>query len=261
MVIPEIDMPGHTHAALASYPELNCTGVAPAPRTDIEVGYSSLCLTQENQATSRFVDDVIREIAALTPGPYIHIGGDEATITSPDDYVRFVEQVQAIVQSHGKQMIGWEEIGQVKLLPSSVAQHWNSDLAQKAAQQGAKVIMSPASKAYLDMKYSPSTTLGQNWAAYIELKDAYSWDPATQVAGVAESQVLGLEAPLWTETLTTMADLEFMAFPRLPGYAEIGWTPAAGRSWEAYRTRLGRHGPRLAAMGVHFYRSAQVAWQ
>jgi hexosaminidase len=259
VVVPEIDMPGHTNAALASYAELDCDGVAPPLYTGIEVGFSSLCTDRE--ITFRFVDDVIREIAALTPGPYFHIGGDEASATEPGDYVRFVERVQDIVQAHGKRMVGWEEIAQADLSPTSIAQHWNSDLAQKAVQQGAKVVMSPASRAYLDMKYDESTPLGLTWAGYIDVQTAYTWDPAAQVAGVSESDVLGVEAPLWSETLETLADVEFMAFPRLPGYAEIGWSRADGRSWDKYRLRLGAHGPRLVTMGVNFYRSSEVPWQ
>jgi len=257
-IVPEIDMPGHTNAALASYAELNRDGKAPPLHTGTEVGFSSLCIGKE--ITFAFVEDVIREIAALTPGPYLHVGGDETHATSAVDYVQFIDRVQTIVQAHGKQMVGWEEIAQSDLLPTSVAQHWHSDQARKAAQQGAKVIMSPASRAYLDMKYDPSTPLGLNWAGYIDVKEAYTWDPATQVSGVSESNVLGVEAPLWSETLQTIADVEFMAFPRLPGYAEIGWSPETGRNWDEYRIRLAAHGPRLTAMGVNFYRSPRVPW-
>ncbi len=258
VIVPEIDMPGHTNAALASYPELNCDGIAPPLYTGTEVGFSSLCVDKD--VTYDFLEDVIGEIAALTPGPYFHIGGDEASATSPAEYVRFIERVQSIVQSHGKQTIGWEEISSAQLLPTTIAQHWHSDLARRAVQQGARVIMSPASRAYVDMKYTPSTPLGLSWAGFIEVRDAYTWDPATQVNGVGEHDVLGLEAPLWSETLQNIADIEFMAFPRMAGYAEIGWSPLEGRSWDEYRLRLAAHGPRLEAMGVNFYRSPQVPW-
>jgi len=258
-VVPEIDMPGHTNAALASYAELNCDGVARPLYTGTEVGFSSLCLDKE--ITYRFVDDVVREIAARTPGPYFHIGGDEAMATPQSDYIAFIERVQGIVQSYGKQMIGWEEIGQAKLLPTSIVQLWHSAVAREAVRQGARVIMSPATRAYLDMKYTPETPLGLHWAGYIEVKDAYDWDPATLVEGIGESDILGVEAPLWTETIQTVADMEWMAFPRLIGIAEIGWSPAVGRDWEEYHLRLGRHSPRLAAMGVNFYRSPQVPWE
>jgi hexosaminidase len=257
-LVPEIDMPGHTQAALASYAELNCNEEAPPLYTGIQVGFSSLCI--EKEITFRFVEDVLREIAALTPGPYLHIGGDEVHATSEAEYLQFIERVQTIVQAQGKHIVGWEEIARGHLLPTSVAQHWHSDLARQAARQGAKVIMSPASRAYLDMKYDASTPLGLNWAGYIDLERAYTWDPAAEMEGVSESDVLGVEAPLWSETLRTMQDVEFMAFPRLAGYAEIGWSPQRARNWDEYRVRLAAHGPRLAAMGVNFYPSPLIPW-
>jgi hexosaminidase len=110
------------------------------------------------------------------------------------------------------------------------------------------------------MKYDPSTALGLQWAGTIDVPDAYAWDPATQLPGVAESDLLGVEALLWSETLCTRADLELMALPRLLGIAEIGWSPAQGRSWEEYRLRLAAHGPRLGAMGRLYYRSPAVPW-
>ena len=251
-IVPEIDIPGHTNAALASYPELNCNGVAPALYTGTEVGFSSLCIDKE--LTYEFLDDVIGELAALTPGPYIHVGGDEAHSTPAEDYRRFIERAQQIVQAHGKQMLGWAEIAQIDLSPGTVAQYWQGDFGSRAAAQGVKLIMSPADRSYLDMKYDDSTPLGLNWAGNIDVERAYSWDPATLLPGVGEDAVLGVEAPLWTETLDNMDDLEYMVFPRLLGLAEIGWSPAEGRSWDEYRLRLGEHAPRLEALGVNFYR-------
>jgi hexosaminidase len=134
-------------------------------------------------------------------------------------------------------------------------------MGREAIRQGNQVIMSPAFKAYLDMKYTPDTHLGLNWAGYIEVRDAYEWDPATVAEGIGEEHILGVEAPLWTETIQTRADIDWMTFPRMIGYAEIGWSPAEGRNWEEYRVRLGRHGPRLTALGVNFYRSPQVPWE
>lgn len=259
VVVPEIDMPGHTNAALASYPELNCDGVAPPLYTGIEVGFSSLCV--EKEITYQFLDDVLGELAALTPGEYVHIGGDEARSTAEPEFRSFVGRVQDILQSYGKAMVGWEEIAQAELRPTSIAQHWSSTLAAQAVQQGARVIMSPASRAYLDMQYDAATALGLHWAGYVEVKDAYEWDPATQVAGVSEADIAGVEAPLWSETLRTMDDIDFMAFPRLAGIAEIGWSPEAGRTWGEYRERLASHGARLTALGVNFYRSPQVDWK
>ncbi|MDE3056877.1 MAG: beta-N-acetylhexosaminidase [Bacteroidota bacterium] len=258
-VIPEIDMPGHTNAALASYPELNCNGAAPPLYSGIDVGFSALCVDKE--ITYTFVNDVIREIAALTPGSYIHVGGDEVSTLSVSDYSRFIERVQTIVQSHGKQMIGWAEIAQARLSPSSIAQHWKDKFAQLAVQQHAKVIMSPAQKLYMDIKYNDSTQLGLIWAGYIGVKDAYEWEPSTIVNGVTENDILGIEAALWSETIQTMEDIEYMVFPRLPGYAEIGWSQAKDRTWREYEQRLASHGSRLRALGVNFYPSPEVAWK
>ncbi len=249
-LVPEIDMPSHTNAALASYADLNCDGVAPALYTGIKVGFSSLC--NEKAITFQFVDDVIRELTALTPGPYLHIGGDEAHSTPKADYIAFVTRVQEIVGSHGKQMVGWEEISQIQLAPDTIAQQWFSDGAVRAVAQGSKIIASPASRIYLDMKYDDATPLGLNWAGNVSVEHSYTWDPATDVPGVGEADLLGVEAALWTETLRTFDDLAVMVFPRLLSLAEIGWTPQDQRNWGEYRERLAAHGPRLAALGVGF---------
>lgn len=262
-IVPEIDTPGHTNAALASYPELNCDGEAPALYSGTAVGFSSFCIDKD--LTYQFLDDVIGELAALTPGPYIHIGGDEAHSTPKDAYVKFIEKIQAIVQAHGKQVVGWEEIGQANLLPGTVAQHWNiipelSYYSQAAALQGAKIVISPADRSYLDMKYDTDSPLGLDWAGTTTTRASYGWDPAGRLLGVGDDSILGVEAPLWSETLETLRDVEYLAFPRILGIAEIGWSPA-GLSWEEYRLRLGMQGKRLEGLGVNFYRDPEVEWK
>ncbi|MFD6419808.1 family 20 glycosylhydrolase [Streptomyces sp. NPDC060194] len=119
--------------------------------------------------------------------------------------------------------------------------------------------MSPADLAYLDQKYDESFPSGLRWAGLVEVDTAYRWDPGTLLPGVAPEAVLGVEAPLWSETLTSMADVDQMAFPRLLGTAELGWSPA-GRVWAEYRGRPAAHGPRLDAAGVDFHRSPTVDW-
>jgi hexosaminidase len=263
-VVPEIDMPGHVHAALSSYPKLACNGKPSPLYTGIEVGFSSLCI--DKPVTYDFVSDVIAELARLTPAPWIHVGGDEAAATKPADYVRFIQRVHRIVGDHGKQMIGWEEVGRAGLGDSTIVQHWNTDpaktaLSARAVRQGAKVIMSPAEHAYLDMKYDAATPIGLRWAGYTSVQDAYVWDPARQVPGVGAKDVLGVEAPLWSETVQSIRDAEYLAFPRLIGIAEIGWSPARGRSWGEYRQRLAAQAPLLDALRVSFYRSPEVPWR
>jgi hexosaminidase len=261
-VVPEIDSPGHTNAALASYAELNCNGVAPPLYTGTNVGFSSLCVPLD--VTYTFLDQVIGELAAITPGRYIHIGGDEASSTSASDYATFIGKVQNIVASHGKTVVGWHNIATTTLLPSTVIEFWdtttsNSSVAAAAAN-GTKVIMSPANHAYLDMKYNKKTVLGQNWAGYTDVNKAYGWNPGAYLSGVGESSVAGVEAPLWTETIVTSADIDYMAFPRLPAIAELGWSPWSTHSVTAFDQRLGAQGPRWKIMGVNYYHSTQISW-
>ncbi len=256
-VVPEIDMPGHINAALSAYGELNEDGQPTEPYTGTQVGFSSLWL--DGEITYEFVDDVIRELAAITPGPYIHIGGDEANATDADDYRAFIARVQDIVASHGKIMIGWEEVGSADVATPTVAQYWRDRAkAIAAANRGASIIASPAFHAYLDMKYDLQTPIGITWAGFTDVDKAYDWDPA--IDGIDEAQILGVEAPLWTETVQTRADIDLLAFPRLAGHAEIAWSPRDGRSWHEYRERLAHHARRLTALGVGFYRSAAVDW-
>ncbi|MEV0271688.1 beta-N-acetylhexosaminidase [Hamadaea sp. NPDC050747] len=261
-VVPEIDMPGHTNAALASYAQLNCNGVAPNLYTGTNVGFSSLCVPLE--LTYTFVDDVIRELSAITPGPYAHIGGDEASSTTAADYTYFMNRAQNIVAAHGKTAIGWHDIVKSDELPSTVAQFWGTTSSDSnvaaAAANGTKVLMSPANLAYLDMKYVRKTKLGQTWAGLIEVDKAYSWNPGAYLTGVGEASVLGVEGPLWTETIRTAADIDYMVFPRLPALAELGWSPWSTHNWTAFATRLGAQGPRWKVMGVNYYHSPKITW-
>ena len=268
-VVPEIDTPGHTNAALASYAELNCDGKAPPLYTGTDVGFSSLCVSKD--ITYTFLNDVIGELAKLTPGSYVHIGGDEAHSTPLADYITFIDRIQPIVHAHGKNVIGWNEIAQadVKPSPDTLAQNWSiadgntpvSDtLATDAVQKGVRLVMSPANHAYLDMQYDKNSPYGLHWAGYVNVQKSYQWDPATLFTGVTEQNIEGVEAPIWSETLTDIHEVEYMAFPRLGGIAEIGWSPRQGRSWDEYRTRLAAQGPRWTTMGVNFYHSPEIAW-
>ncbi len=258
-IIPEIDMPGHTNAALSSYPELNCNEKAPDLYTGIEVGFSTFCTDKE--VTYQFIDDVVRELAQITPGPYIHIGGDESHATSKEDYIPFINKVQDIVTAHGKQMIGWDEVATASLNQSAIAQFWASEEnAKLAVEQNVKVIVSPATKTYLDMQYDSTTRIGLHWAAYIEIDSSYNWDPTTLDPSIKRENILGVESPLWTETIENMDDIEYMAFPRLIGHAEIGWSPQNRRNWEDYQVRLAKHAAILQAKDINFYKSDQIAW-
>ncbi len=258
LIVPEIDMPAHSNAGLTGYPEFACSQRQTGLYTGTDVGWSSLCVDKE--ATYAYVDDIIREISGITPGPYFHIGGDEVQALTNQQYVNFVERVQGIVNKYGKKMIGWEEITKARLNPTTIAQQWKSDSATAAVAQGAKLIMSPANKIYLDMKYTTATELGLNWAAYVEVRDAYDWDPAMYLKGVTEQSILGVEAPIWSETVRNIGAVFYLALPRMPAVAEVGWTPQTTRNWDSFRSRLVTHEPRWNYLGWNFYRSPQLPW-
>jgi hexosaminidase len=264
-VVPEIDTPGHTNAALASYAELNCDGTAPPLYTGVEVGFSSLCVGKP--VTYSFLDDVVREIAALTPGPYLSLGGDEATSTSAADYLAFMARAQKIVHKYGKTVWGWHQIAASDVKRGSVAAYWglvgsaeDIALAQQAVAKGQKLILAPADHAYLDIKYAEDSPFGKDWAGLVSVTEAYNWDPSTLIPGVRGKDVAGVLAPVWTETMATIAEVELMAFPRLAGVAEIGWSPRSSHDFVAYSQRLAAQGRRWTIAGVNFFRAPDVPW-
>jgi hexosaminidase len=252
-IVPEIDMPGHTNAALASYPELNCDGVAPPLYTGTRVGFSLICL--EKDITYKFIDDVIGAITELNPaGPYFHMGGDEVKRAGREAYNQFVERVEKMVHARGKQMIGWSEIALANLSGRTIVQSWIPDSAHLLVARGSKVILSPAPMLYLDMQYDTTTPIGLHWAAYVPLEKTYNWEPATYNPRIPDSAILGLEGALWSETLGKLADFEYMALPRLTALAELAWSPAAARNWELFRRRIPAHEQRWTALGLNYHR-------
>jgi hexosaminidase len=274
-VVPEVDVPGHSNAALAAYGELNRDGRAAEPYTGTGVGFSCLCV--DEPVTWRFLDEVFGELAAMTPGPWLHVGGDEVELLGGARYAAFVEQVVRLVAGHGKQAVGWQETAAAGA-PPPVVQLWKPGrvpaAVRRATRGGSRLLLSPADRVYLDMRYDPATTLGLDWAGHVEVRDAYQWEPSALLEGsgepgtgapedrdgVEEGAVLGVEAALWSETLRDLGDAERMTLPRLPGIAEVAWSPAGTRDWEGYRRRLAAHGPRWSAMGLRWHRSPQVPW-
>lgn len=252
-IIPEFDMPGHTNAALASYGFLNPHGEKKPLYTGIKVGFSSFMAHSEE--TYAFIDDVFREVSAISPSKYFHIGGDEAESTPKADYDYFVGRVAKIAQKYGKTPIGWDPIDTSPEINSSVVlQNWK-DSNEAARKKNMKMIISIASKAYLDMKYNENTPYGLNWAGYIPVETAYNWDP-TDFA--PKDLVLGIEAPLWTETISTQDQMDYMIYPRLLGYAEIGWTPKGERNWSEYKVRLQKQGERMMNEGINYYEDPTI---
>jgi hexosaminidase len=264
-VVPEIDVPGHTNAALASYAELNPGGNPPELYTGVEVGFSSLDVGKE--ITYRFLDDVVREISALTPGPYLSLGGDEAQSTSEHDYLAFMRRAQQIVRKYGKTVWGWHQMAAADLKPGSVVAYWGLSgaevdiaLARRAVSKKLKLVLAPADHAYLDIKYADETPYGQSWAGLVSVTASYDWDPGTAIPGVRARDVAGVLASVWTEGMTDIGEVEFMAFPRLAGIAEIGWSPKETHDYAAYSQRLAAQEPRWQIAGINYFRAPDVPW-
>jgi hexosaminidase len=258
-VVPEIDMPGHTNAASVAYPFLNGNGKKLKLYEGTQVGFSTFDTRKDT--VYAFVDDVVREISEITPGPYFHIGGDESHVTKKKDYIYFVNKVEKIVQKYGKRMIGWDEVAIADIDSTSISQWWSSEEnAKKAVKKGMQVIVSPAKKAYLDMQYDTLSEYGLHWAAYIPVDTAYIWTPEGY-GGIPKENILGIEAPLWSETISNIDELEYLAFPRVIGYSELSWSSPENRDWENYKIRLANQAPFLERMDVKYYPSPLIDWK
>lgn len=259
-IVPEVDMPGHTNAASVAYPILNGNGKTPKIYTGTEVGFSTFDANKDT--VYAFIDDVVREISAITPGPYFHAGGDESHVTKKKDFIHFVSKVDKIVKKYGKKMIGWDEIVHADIDTSAIAQFWaNEENAKLAVEKGLKVILSPGKKAYLDMKYDTLSKYGLNWAGLIPVDTGYVWTPERYVQGINKENILGIEAPLWSETVSNMDEVEYLAFPRMIGYSELSWSVEENRNWDNYKVRLGNQAPYLDKMNVKYYPSELIEWK
>jgi len=252
-IIPEIEMPGHVNAALASYGFLNKSGEKESLYTGIEVGFSTLMCRDEK--TYEFIEDIIKEVSEISPSKYIHIGGDESHSTSKEDYDYFMQRACKIVEKYGKTPIGWDPIDTVPEIGDNVVlQNWKDSNAA-AQEKKMQMIISIAGKAYLDMKYDSSTPYGLSWAGDISIEDAYNWD-ATYFA--PKELVLGIEAPMFSERITNSKAMDYMIYPRLLGYAEIGWTPKELRNWKEYKIRLEAQGKRMTYQGIEFFSDKKI---
>src|SRR5690625_3548923 len=264
LVVPEIDVPGHTHALLHALPLADVGRKAPEPYTGIEVGFSELRL---DDPTAVFIlTDILAEVAELTPGPWIHIGGDEPLVIPGERYATSVATAEKLVRDSGKKAIGWNEFVRGSQHTETLIQHWDhrTELAAlaNAARRGHRVIMSPASHVYLDMKYTQDYPHGQDWAGLIEVADSYEWDPSTDVPNLNPDQIIGVEATIWTEKIPTREAMLEMLLPRLAPIAEVAWSanPEGERSLGDLEPRLVAQAARWERKGWPFYRSPQVQW-
>jgi hexosaminidase len=219
----------------------------------------------------------------VTPGPFFHVGGDEVRTLEDSAYNAFIERMEEIVSSHGKRLVGWDEVAMAEIGEGAIVQLWRPfwpgegapemDSASAAAaaeseeavlrsvEAGTQVLLSPADRLYLDMKYDPTTPIGLTWAGLADVRTSYDWSVADLFGTVPEESIAGVEAPLWSETIAALSDVEYLAFPRLAGVAEVGWSLESRRSWDEYRWRVGAQAPRWIALGVNFFRSPLVPWK
>ena len=247
--------------------------VAGEPYEGLAVGFSSLRIG--DAATEAFVTDVVTDLAAMTPGPYLHVGGDEALGTDPADYAEFVSLASRIVADAGKVPVMWHEAGAASdLHPGTVGQYWGfvsptdgmDDKARGFVTRGGRIILSPADAVYLDMKDAADSELGLTWANGVtSVERAYAWEPGTVLDGVAESDILGVEAALWTETVRSPDDIDTLMFPRIAAAAEAAWSPASDlnplRTWGSFRERVGALDGLWSALGIRFRRSPEIPWR
>jgi len=259
-LIPEIDVPGHVKAALASYPdELYCDGDKPDwPYTGIKVRISSLCFS--NPKIYDFFEDVVSEVAKRTTGQYIHVGGDETPKwVKHQDYAEFMLKASDIIKKHGKTMMGWtNDLGSVAGLPTDViGQDWSTkkhccENTLNMAKNGSKIVMSPANKTYLDLKYDKDAPIGLHWAGYNSIENSYNWDPELMIDGLNANNIIGVEAALWGETIKSMADAQYMIFPRLLSLSEVAWSPQEQRSWSGFSERLTQQLDTFEQQGINY---------
>ena len=272
-IIPEIEMPGHSSAALAAYPEFSCTGGPIEVATKWGVFPDVYCAGKE--ATFNFLEDILSEVIDLFPGKYIHIGGDEC----PKDRWEkcqdcqnrikkeglkdekelqsyFTSRIEKFLISKNRKLIGWDEILEGGLAPEATVMSWRGiDGGIEAARQKHDVIMSPYNDVYLYIYQCEPK--GQPLAAsgYLPLEKVYSFNPLPDKLNKEEQKyILGLEGCLWAEFVNSPELLEYMVYPRMFAIAETGWTPASGKDFKGFLSRLEIVKKRYDAIGINYFK-------
>jgi hexosaminidase len=250
-LVPEVDLPGHTQAAIAAYNKLACDDVTNlAPYNGLEVGFSKLCLTKPD-TTYAFVKDVLSQIVELFPSEYIHIGGDE--IKDPL-YPEFIARATRIVEELGRTAIAWEEGSVADNKPDVLLQLWNDKYdIQPALDLGHQIILSPCSYTYFDhgnYKGQPNT---YDWCR----KEGVPLERAYQLNPQSFKQVVGVESAMWSELVHTNADADNRLWPRLLATAELAWSLEENRSYDAFLLRVNQLKPMLRSLNIAFYEESK----
>lgn len=269
-VVPELDMPGHSDAAIASYPWLGCTPLPVHVRELWGESGHAICPTDRSFA---FIDEVMGEVASLFPGPFIHIGGDEVLTddweaspfvaslmkhehlkTYRDVQGYFTHREERIVAKYGKRVIGWDDIWPGGVAPSTAIVAWNSRrYATQAAQAGNDVVMNPDGPLYFDAAQGNKDLEPLSIGGLTTLEMVYDYDPS--LPGLTPAQaahVIGAQGDLWAEYIPTADHLFYMLLPRELALAELCWTPRSQMSWFDFIGRVGPQLSRLESEGYHY---------
>lgn len=267
-VVPEVDIPGHATAAIAAYPQLGVSGLPVAVSNEWGVNTN---LFNADDTTMRFLDDVLRQVANLFPGKFVHIGGDEAVkdqwIASPEMQARIralgvkneaglqawmVARLEKILAAHGKRLIGWDEILEGQLPASATVMSWRGrDGAIDAAKQGHDVVMSPSGDLYLDYLQTHSPEEAPGRPAVISLQQVYNFEPVPAVLDAQQARhILGVQANVWTEHMRSFARVQHALFPRIAALAEVAWSPQGARDYQSFLQRLPAMLPRWQTQGM-----------
>lgn len=284
-VVPEIELPGHSSAAIAAYPELSCfpnenTKVAPktswsGPTTGKQVQQAWGVFEDvfcPSEFTFNFLQDVLDEVMALFPSTYIHIGGDECPKEAwkrsafCQELIRekglkdehglqsyFIQLIEKYLNSKGRQIIGWDEILEGGLAPNATVMSWRGEAGGiEAAKQNHNVIMTPGGWCYFDHsqnKPEDSVTIG----GYTPVDKVYSYEPVPkELTGDKAKYVLGAQANVWTEYMKNTDKIEYMIFPRLSALSEVLWSPKEQRNWSSFEKRLGTQQKRYQLWGSNY---------
>ncbi len=281
-VVPEIELPGHSAAALAAYPQFGNDDIPNyAPRVASLWGVQPYIYAPKEE-TFRFLEDVLAEVCALFPSKFIHIGGDEAPKTQwkaskfAQEVIRreglkneeelqgwFIRRIGRFLESKNRRLVGWDEINEGGLPKSATMMVWrDTKWAKHALALGNDIVMTPLSHTYFDYVQAPAAlelAKGVEFearAALLSLAKAYSYNPSSVAETAAqEKQILGTQAQIWGEFTKDIKKVEYLAFPRVLALAEIAWTPQAARDFDDFSRRLHSAGlSRLEQLGINFYR-------
>ncbi|MDT8369786.1 MAG: family 20 glycosylhydrolase [Longimicrobiales bacterium] len=269
-IVPEIEMPGHSLAALAAYPELACTEGPFEVGTTWGVFEEIYCPTEE---TFAFLEGVLTEVIELFPGPFIHIGGDEAPRIRWEESAEaqavirregladeaelqgwFIRRIERFLSAHGRRLIGWDEIVEGGLPPGATVMSWRGTAGGvEAARAGHDVVMTPTSHMYFDYYQGDPEREPLAFGGYLPLEQVYAFEPVPAELSADEARhILGVQANVWTEYMKTPDHVEYMVFPRLFALAEVAWSEPAARSFASFFNRMGWHMERLDALGVRY---------